>query len=193
MRNALATIALSASLLLLAGCASQDAGQGADPAPAPSADGQETKTESGFGFDHITSCDDVESVVASYIAELVPSEGNTVDEWGVSCTWEPAEGNLDPANIRTVSVQLAPVEAGAEAPDPRLIAQMDGGEVLENSWVDSNQGVAYALNLGTAVAGTTVTTVWLPGVEATIGGGQWDGFPALDSAAAVDVVKSLVG
>ena len=53
-------------------------------------------------------------------------------------------------------------------------------------------GVAFSLSLGTAVAGAIATTVWVPGVEATVGGGQWAGVPALDGDAAVDVVRSLI-
>lgn len=145
-----------------------------------------------FTLDGITSCDQVEQAVALYIEGLVPAESNVVDEWGASCLWETPESQTDLSQIRAVEVQLAPVEADAEAPDPSMVAQTEGGSVIENDWVAANDGVAFSLTLGTAVAGATSTTVWVPGVEAVIAGGQWADAPALDGPAAVDVVQSLL-
>lgn len=196
MRRIIQATGTALALLLVTGCA----GAGPESNTAPEVGGTDASSgstslppaDSLFSLDGVTSCAQVEAAVTPYIAGLVPNEANTVDEWGVSCSWETAEGELNPDNIRAVSVQLAPVEAEAEKPDTSLIEKMDGGKVLENSWVASNGGVAFSLSLGTAVAGAIATTVWVPGVEATVGGGQWAGVPALDGDAAVDVVRSLI-
>ncbi|QIM16723.1 hypothetical protein G7067_10420 [Leucobacter insecticola] len=91
-----------------------------------------------------------------------------------------------------MSVGLTPVEAGAEVPDLGLVMQMEGCSVISDSWVESNGGVAYTCTPETAVAGVTVTTVWLPGVEISTGGAQVAGYPALDAAAALEIAKRLV-
>ncbi|GAA2824613.1 hypothetical protein GCM10010471_02500 [Leucobacter komagatae] len=197
MRRIIQATGVTLTLLLVAGCAGAGPATSTTPktggTDAPTGSTSQLPTDTPFSLDGITSCAQVEAVVTPYITGLVPNEANTVDEWGVSCSWETAEGELNPDNIRAVSVQLAPVEAGSETPDTSLIADMDGGEVLEHGWVTSNGGVAFSLSLGTAVAGAIATTVWVPGVEATVGGGQWAGAPALDGEAAVEVVRSLIG
>lgn len=194
MRRPVPLSVTAAALMLLTGCGAAagaggtptaDATSPADPSPSDSAHPQ-------FSIAQVSSCAEVEAAVQPYIEGLVPNEANVVDEWGVSCSWETADGELDPANIRAVSVQLAPVEPDAEAPDPSLVAQSDGGTVIDSDWVSAHGGVAFSLTLGTAVAGATATTVWVPGVEATVGGGTWDGYPALDGPAAVDLVRGLI-
>lgn len=188
----LATVAL-VSLLLLTGCA------GAAPQSPPDAfdeDGlpvpAEEATIEGSPLEAITSCDQVEAAVAPYIDGLVPDPGNTVDEWGVSCTWEMAEDETDFANNRSVKVGIGAVAEGTPKPDASGIADMEGGSVLEDAWVSERDGVAFSLTMGTAVAGVTVTTVWLPGAEAMITGGTWGDLPALDGPAAIEVVKTLL-
>lgn len=161
-------------------------------AGAPSATAPEKPAETMFSLDSISSCAQVEQAVAAYIEGLVPDEGNVVDEWGVTCQWESPEEGTDLADIRSVSVLLEPVEADAEAPDPSMVAEADGGSVIESDWVAGHGGVAFSLTLGTAVAGSTATTVWVPGVEAQVGGAQWGDYPALDGPAAVAVVQSLL-
>ncbi len=194
MRRPIQLSVTAAALVLLTGCGAA-AGAGGTPGTdfgTPAGPGPSEPPEPQFSFEHVSSCSQVEAAVQPYIEGLVPNEANVVDEWGVSCSWETADGELDPANIRSVSVQLAPVERDAEAPDPSLVAQTEGGVVIDDTWVTSTGGVAFSLTLGTAVAGATATTVWVPGVEATIGGGTWDGYPALDGPAAVEVVRGLI-
>lgn len=188
---------MALSSLLLLGCASQEAATGEDAAAATETGAvepaEETATGPGqFSIAHITSCDQVASAVAPYIEGLAPVESNVVDEWGISCSWEAAEGETDFANNRSVEVGIAPLEPDAEKPDPAFVEAMDGGSVVEDGWVESSGGIAYSLDMATAVVGVSSTTVWLPGIEAHITGGKWEGMPALDGPAALNVVKSLV-
>lgn len=145
-----------------------------------------------FSIDHITSCDQVAGVVAPYIEGLAPLDSNVVDEWGISCSWEAAEDETDFANNRSVEVGMTALEPGEIKPDPEFVLKMDGSALVEDSWIESSGGIAYSLGMTTAVAGVISTTVWLPGVQAQITGGQWDGMPTLDGSASVEVVKSLV-
>lgn len=182
------------SLLVLTGCAAQAPQRPADPDGATGAvaasEGDATSGASALAS--ITSCDQVADAVAPFIENLVPMEDNAVDEWGVTCSWEAAEDETDFANNRSVEVGIAPNESGTPMPDPSLVTAMDGGALIEDAWVSDNDGVAFSLTMGTAVAGVTATTVWFPGFQANITGGTWGDYPALDGPAAVQIVKTLL-
>lgn len=190
--------------MLLLGCAPQEqvpsGAAGADASDEVAsvesneagAEGAEETEPGQFSIDHITSCDQVAGAVAPYIEGLAPLDSNVVDEWGISCTWEAAEDETDFANNRSVEVGLTALEPGEVKPDPEFVLKLDGSALVEDSWIDSSGGIAYSLGMTTSVVGVISTTVWLPGVQAQITGGQWDGMPALDGAASVEVVKSLV-
>ena len=201
----LKTIVIIAGLLtLVTGCA------GGTPAPGDGSDGApgtaSTAPQSGgaaddaaddavagdarFSIDHITSCGQVEPMVASYVEGLALYD-DMVDEWGVYCRWDMAEGETDFANARSVSVTLTPLEADEPQPDPSGVVRM-GGEVIDDAWLAARGGVASSVGTTTSVAGALSTTVWVPGVEAMIGGGRWGDMPALDGPAAIEVVKGLV-
>lgn len=181
--------ATCAALLFLTGCGSDDDSTSA-VGGSTGGDGSVTK---GSVLDRVSSCDQVESVVAPYVSALVLSERSTVDEWGVSCDWEMAEGETDMANNRSVSVAIVDNEEGDEAPDTSLVAKQEGYAAVDDPWVADQGGVAYSYSLGTAVAGVIVTTIWLPHAEINITGGTWGDYPALDGPAAVGVAKKLLG
>lgn len=192
-------VALSTVLLL--GCSPQTADTGSESGADASVSAEPAEThEDGagsasselFSIAHITSCDQVAAAVAPYIEGLAPLETNVVDEWGISCSWEAAEDETDFANNRSVEVGMMALEPDSEKPDPAFVEAMDGGSLVEDGWVESAGGVAYTLDMATAVVGVSVTTVWLPGIEAHVTGGKWEGMPALDGPAALEVVKSLV-
>ena len=197
MRKITPVIGLLAAAALLSGCGSAPAESTDSAAETQPGATQETPAEKsspkgGFSADRVTSCDQVEELVAPYIEGLVAQPANMVDEWGTTCGWETKEGELNPENIRMVQVVIVPVEAGTELPDTSFIANVDGGEVIEDPWVEQNGGVAYSLTLGTAVAGAISTVVWLPGVEVTVAGGSWSNIPALDGQAAVKLAQDLL-
>lgn len=187
------------AVLLLAGCAPADPAQ--DPLSNPD-DQSVTPLDSDAlpepdfaaspALAAITSCDQVEALVASYIEGLVPLDTNTVDEWGVMCDWGTSEDETDFANNRSISVQLAPVEKGTEKPDATMLADMDGFTMIDDAWVAQRDGVAYTYSMAVDVAGATVTTVWFPSVEANVAGGKWGDYPDLDGAAALDIIKKLL-
>ena len=180
-----------AALLALSACAS---GESDDTASASSGDAEaKTSAKKQDASDRVGSCDQVAGVVGPYIEALVLTEGSTVDEWGVSCTWEPAEDETDLANNRSVSVGIVDNEEGATAPDTTLLAKQKGFSDVTDAWVEQEGGTAYSLTLEIAVAAATVTTVWLPDHEVTVTGGTWADHPSLDGPAAVEVARRLVG
>lgn len=197
-------LAASLTLLLLTGCTAAPATTdvGASDAAADTTD--DTATADAAGSDgpggndgggalaRIANCDVVEAAVAPYIQSLVPMEGNVVDEWGVSCRWEMAEGETDWDNNRSVGVGIA--AEPTEKPDVALLADAsDSLTALDDAWVAQQGGVAYTLTMETSVAAAIVTTVWLPYAEVTVSGGKWGDHPPLDGPAAVQVVSSLLG
>lgn len=183
-------------MILLAGCSSADDStaepSAGDTAPADSTDTADTTTDDNTdAWSGINSCDQVATVVAPYIQGLVLTDASTVDEWGVSCSWEMTEDETDWENNRSVAVGIAP--SATEKPDLVQLAEFsDLIEPLEDEWVSALGGVAYTTAMEIAVASVIVTTVWLPDVEATVTGGTWGDHPALDGPAAVDVVSALL-
>lgn len=199
MKRRTLAIALAFPLILLAGCSAADdtAPVSSDAAPADTADtvtDDTTNDSTGNSADAwagITSCDQVAQAVAPYIENLVLTEGSTVDEWGVSCSWDMAEDETNWENNRSVKVGIAP--PATEKPDLVQLAEFsDLIEPLEEEWVSAMGGVAYTSTMEIAVASAIVTTVWLPEVEATVTGGAWEAYPALDGPAAVGVVAALL-
>lgn len=184
------------TVLLLAGCSNSPAPSlpRSDPSgSSQSSSDPQDSPDAGAPLDSISSCDQVASAVAPYIDALVLAETSAVDEWGVNCLWETADGETDLANIRSVSVLLVENDAGATQPDLSLLLAMDGALEIDDAWVGQQGGLAYSFTLDNDVAAAVTTTVWLPEVEATVGGGRWGDYPALDGPAAVAVVKSLLG
>lgn len=188
-------------MLLLVGCASQapvvdsETQQSANAEPGSdmgSDTSDATASEDQFSIDHITSCDQVETVVAPYIAGLVAQEGNVVDEWGVSCSWDMAEGETNVENGRSVQVGMAPVEPGTPKPDPSMALEMDGASLVEDSWLSEHGGIGYSLQTAIAVAGASTTTIWVPGVEANITASAVGDLPAIDGPAGLQIVQSLL-
>lgn len=179
--------ATCAALLLLTGCGSD----GAADASAPPEDGPAAKSTSVI--DRVSSCDQVAGVVGPYIAGLELTDSSTVDQWGVNCNWEPPESATDFSEIRSISVSIVDNEEGSVPPDTSLLADQEGYTDLEDDWVSQQEGKAYSLSMAVAVAGATVTTVWLPHAEISVSGGTWGEHPALDGPAAVEVAKKLMG
>lgn len=192
-------ISLVVSAFVLTGCSSAPTSPN-EPVSAPetteSAPTESTPAEPAadglFRIDHITSCDQVAATVAPYIEGLVLQPSSTVDEWGVSCTWDMAEGETDWANNRSIDVSLTQFEEAETAPDPSYVTSLEGGAIHEDPWLTANGGVATSVTMGVSVAGAVAISVWVPGVEAHISGGQWGDFPALDGPAAISVVQALV-
>ena len=187
--------AASLSLLLLTGCASAvptAKDTAADAVVDAPSDEDQSNDAPDDAVARIGSCDTVEAVVAPYIQNLVAMESNVVDEWGVSCQWEMAEGETDWANNRSVSVGISPEPL--EKPDLALLTDAsDAITAVDDAWVAQQDGVAYTMTMETAVATAIVTTVWLPYAEITVTGGKWGDHPALDGPAAVQVAKALLG
>lgn len=185
------------TLLLLTGCTSTAEAPISRPSSSSGSPQSpvvpENSAQADTPLDSIASCAQVASVVAPYIDALVPTETSSVDEWGVNCSWETAEGETDFANIRSVSVLIVENEVGTAQPDLSLLLEMDGAQSIDDAWVEQRGGLAYSFALENDVAAAVTTTVWLPDVEATVGGGRWGDYPALDGAAAVAAVQSLLG
>ena len=191
----------SLSLLLLTGCAAA-ASAPADTAPNGTdnavisdqndPDATRDTPANGDAIAHITSCDTVATAVQPYIQELVEQQGNIVDEWGVTCGWTTAENETDWANVREVAVGINPDPN--QKPDPAALAGSDSNITpVDDAWVANEGGVAYTMSTGPAVAGVTVTTIWLPYAEVMVTGGTWGDYPALAGHAAVSVAKQLLG
>lgn len=193
MKKRLVAASAIAALLLLAGCAADPApnppSENIDPAPAEEPKSDAPAASSPLAS--ITSCDQVESVVAPYIEGLVPLADNVVDEWGVSCGWDMAENETDVANARTVTVSIVPVEEGTPAPDNAGVAAMEGGAIVEDAWVAAHDGVAATYSVAVAVAGAVVTEIWFPRFEISISGGVFDNYPSLDAPASLEIAKRL--
>jgi hypothetical protein len=181
-------LALCAPLLAVSACGGSDS-------PAPSADSAATPSRSAAADDplgHISSCEQVAPLVASYTTNLLLTDSSTVDQWGINCAWEPSEDETDMANNRSVSVSAVKNEPSTPPPALEGVLKMDGAEQIEDPWLKENDGVAYSLGMTTAVAGAITTTVWTPAAEVTVAGGTWDGLPALDGPAALSVAQQLL-
>ncbi|MCK0093137.1 hypothetical protein MWU77_20380 [Rhodococcus sp. F64268] len=137
-----------------------------------------------------SSCDDVSPAVDQYITGLDADPDNGSSDYGVYCTWTTPEAATSFDDIRTVEVMI---ETGNGAVSDPSVLGTAGLEVLSDSTVESNGGVAYTMNMGTGVAGITVTTVEFPDVRVSITGGQWADFPSLDGPAAVAAATELLG
>lgn len=196
MRYPHIALIIAASALVLSGCSAAAPTAPDDAVTDPNASDtttDDTATGGGvFSIDHITSCDQVEAVVAPYIEGLAPMASNGVDEWSVYCGWETAEGETDWANVRSVDITLTPLGTDESAPDTSWVETMDGAEVLTDAWLDTHGGVATSVTIGTAVTGVASTTVWVPGVEVMISGGTWADYPDLDGPASIEIAKALV-
>ena len=193
-------VIIAGILTLVTGCAGGAAAPGAgtdgtagtaSTAPEPGGNAGDANAEgTRFSIDHLTSCEQVAPMVATYIDGLAAYD-DEVNEWGVYCRWDMAEGETDFANNRSVSVTLTPLGADEVQPDTSVVVRT-GGEVIDDAWLAARGGVAYSTGVMTSVAGAVSTTVWLPGVEAMIGGGRWAEMPSLDGPAAIEAVKGLV-
>ncbi|MHA3683648.1 hypothetical protein ACXR2W_05280 [Leucobacter sp. HY1908] len=194
-------IALALSGLLLAGCASQAPAKAPAPEPDtnPSASAEtdakpteSTPSEGQFSIEHITSCDQIEAVVAPFIEGLVPLDDNVVDEWGVSCGWDMAEDETNVANGRSVSVGMATVEQGTPKPDPSMVLEMEGASLVEDPWLADNGGIGYSLQTAVAIAGASTTTIWVPGVETSITASAVGDMSTIDGPAGLKIVQALL-
>lgn len=197
MKKTSAAVVVACMTVLLASCSNAEEGT---PAPASEGAASESPQQSsapeanaqGFSLSHIQSCDPVEKLMAPYISGLVADPDNTVDEWGVSCRWTMAEGETNLENAREVEIVMQPAEADAEKPMTEALAGVDGFALVEDPWLEANGGVAYSIEIGAGNASAIGSTVWVPGVEAVVGGGKWGDMPALDGAVAVNIVRELL-
>lgn len=180
--------------MLLLGCSSGDPIDDASQDDAGVVDivGPEPEPET-FDFDLISSCDDVEGVMAPYIEGLTQMVGNVVDEYGASCTWTMPEGNTDWENTREVSLEIVSVDEADPVPDIAALEELDGIEGIGNEWLTAKKGVAYTAGMSTGVVGAIVTTVWTPEYQISVGGGHWEGTASLDGAAGLEVAKGILG
>jgi len=167
-----------AAMLVLAACA-----------PLPD---DERTYDAAAALDAISSCEEVGDAVEPYITDLVLSPMSSVDENGVVCKWRSGPEARDLETKRSVDVLLV-VAGDVDAPDASEMANLDGITVIEDDWLAARDGIAYAFILGNEDGGVITTTVWVPGVVATISGSQWSDLPSLDGRAAVDVVEHLLG
>lgn len=193
-----------ALVALLGACAGGDdsASDAASPPPAASPDGGPEADEpgdhdgpgdaSGYGdaLARFAGCQDIAPYLAGHLEGLVEAEGNTVDEWGVQCGWEPPPGNTDIGQVRTVGVSALLGEQTVLTPDE--LASVGTLEYLPDPVIEAAGGIVSTMTTGSAVSGVILTTVTLPEVEVVVGGGRWADFPALDGPAAVDLAKSLL-
>lgn len=194
------------SLLLLASATAFLAGCGADEATV-SAQSDDVNTalpgediqspaapDAGLSISHIGSCADVEPVMAPFITGLVEMEGNSVNEFGVSCTWTMAEGNTDWSNAREISLGITPVYAGDPKPSVAELQQvLPGTTEVTSDWISSHDGVAYETRMGSDVIGAIVSTVWTPSFQVSVSGGAWEGHQTLDGNAAAQIAQQIFG
>ncbi len=122
-----------------------------------------------------SSCDDVAPAVDQYIEGLDADPNNGSSDYGVYCTWSTPDSAASLDDIRTVEVMI---ETGNGAVSDTSVLGTAGLEVLSDSAVESKGGVAYTMNMGTDVAGITVTTVEFPDVRVSITGGSGPTSPA---------------
>lgn len=200
--TALTTVLLAAALVGCSGGGEQTATpepavSATEPAAAePAADEAPAADDASAGepLAHLSGCEDVEALVAPFVEGIELTPDSTVDEWGVSCSWETPQDATELAEIRSVSVSAVTQEPGAVAPDVAAMRElMEEMTELEDPWLTERGGVAYSMTMDTAVAAVVVTTVWLPEVEVTVSGGQWAQHPALDGRASLEVTKQLLG
>ncbi|MGL3149327.1 hypothetical protein ACSS7Z_03090 [Microbacterium sp. A82] len=198
VKTQVSVVILAVSSVMLLGCAAsispepvQDTGQTVSPGndvsdsvpPVP-------KT---LSIDHISSCDDLESTMAPYIDGLTQMEGNSVNEWGVSCTWTMPEDNTDWANAREVSLGVTPVYDASTRPDiPGLQQVFPETAEITDKWIAELGGVAYVVEMGTGTVAALQSVVWTPDFEVAVGGGRWEGMPALDGNAALEVARAVL-
>ncbi|MFD6897841.1 hypothetical protein ACFWB0_25310 [Rhodococcus sp. NPDC060086] len=197
-RHRLAALpALLACALILGACSSDDASSSSDSdsasqtADASFSDGDvSVETLDADLLAKFTSCDDVAPAVEQYIEGLDADPNNGSSDYGVYCTWTTPEAATSLDDIRTVEVMI---ETGNGAVSDPAVLGTAGLDVLSDSAVEAEGGVAYTMNMGTDVAGITVTTVEFPDVRVSVTGGQWAEFPSLDGPAAVGVATELLG
>ncbi len=141
-------------------------------------------------IDHITSCDDVATLVEPHIDGLVLDPESSVDEDGVFCDWGPPEGNTDFSMIRAVGVSIEPT--GDNVVPAASDLQKAGLTIHPDPAIDRIGGIAYSMEQETSVAAVNVTLVRVPGLDIDIAGGQWEGYPSLDAAASIALAKNLL-
>lgn len=190
MRRLPFVIAAIAIALPLTACAPSATPEEVEVAPPTEEEqsGAESSSD-GLSFAHIASCDDVKPFVATWTEGFVPYEWNSVSDSAIQCGWNspPEETNLD--NIRSVEVNLTQLD---ERPDYSPLEGLGGFASISDDWVDAQEGLAYAMTVDIGLSAVIGTTVWVPGVEATVSGGRWANLPELGAPAALEVVKALL-
>lgn len=185
------TFALTVAALLLAGCSenAEPIATAGGPTPGGSPQKQVASESGTFSIRDVTTCDQVEPFVAQWLGGLVPSDISFIDESTVHCAWTSPPGEADLNEARTIEIELV---ASPERPDYSLLTGMKGYEGISDSWVDTRGGQAFALTIDIGLSVAIGTTVWVPGVEATVSGGKWANVPPLDAAAGLEVAKAIL-
>lgn len=186
-----AVIAAGAVGLLLSSCASSPAPSETDSS-AQSSEQPSTDTQGsheGFSFSHITSCDDIEPFVGTWIDGLEQYEWNTASDTEVVCGWSNPPETVTPETARSVEVKLSQI---SERPDFSPLESMQGFEWVSDEWVTKNDGEAFTMTVDIDISAVIGTTIWVPGVEVTVSGGRWANLPELDGAASLKIAKEIL-
>ena len=191
MRKHVTLLALVGTAFMLTGCSGA-------PSPAEQADAPAAQEPAApqpvpgddFSFAHITSCDQLEPMLNTWVDGLVPYETNTAEPATVHCGWSSPPDEVDLDSVRSVEVTL---NETSERPDYSMLESMDGFERISDPWVTEHDGEAFSLTVDIGLSAVIGTTIWVPGVEVSVAGGRWADLPELDGAAGAKVAKQILG
>ena len=197
MTSRIAFVGATAALLLaLTACSSPET-----PAPATGSDSSPTSpaeetpaapatppAEATFGWDHITSCEQVSAPIAAYTdgLTLVIDE---IDEYGVTCKWEDPDPTVW-EDLRSVSVNFA---ENWEVLTPDQLAMTESLTAHPDAQLESLGGIAFSMDMQTSLTGVSSTMVSVPGVDVNVSASEFATLPPLRDAAAIAVAKQLLG
>ncbi|MBV0895022.1 hypothetical protein [Microbacterium sp. NC79] len=189
--------ATAALLLALTACATPAADTVADdPTTAPETSATEPSAQAPaegsapetFTWDHLTSCHQIGAPVVEYTAGLTLVD-EYFSEYEIQCDWEHPDP-VEWEDLRTVSISFAVNEFVLThdqlAMTESLIAHPDAA-------LEALGGIAYSMDMQTAITGVTGTVVSVPGIDVTVSASEFVELPPLRDATAIAVAKQLLG
>ncbi len=155
-----------------------------EPAPDDATNGSAAES---FTWDHLTSCEQIGAPVAQYTADLVLVE-NYFSEYEIQCEWEHPDP-VEWVDVRTVSITLA---QNSFVLTSEQLAMTESLVEHRDEALAAVGGVAYSMDMETAMTGVSATTVSVPGIDLTVSASEHASLPPLRDAAAVEVAKQLL-
>jgi hypothetical protein len=165
------------------------------PVSAPAnTSGQSAPHSSSFTVSDVLArhpnCDSVGKALGSALEGMkLDSTAATAEADGIACSWIPASPGGNPATAVQVAIDPNGGAQDVTTPDDLKIIK---AQQISDSSVESRGGIAYVV-AGQGDLKIDVTTVDVPGITASITHGIVGAAPTLTGAAAVTVLKELLG